>query len=265
MNKQIHHNLMYTIVNNLEKINAPIAVKGGLLVYASLLQYQSPIDRATMDIDMNWINNPPSMEKMRKTLEEAVKLSYPDFTVEIKREYGDHRSAGFQILNAQKQNVTHVDIDINKKTIPKSYNIDDLSFQGVPIEQVLCDKIKVISSPQILRRSKDLIDVYAIKTYIPYDKNELTKLLSETTINDFSTLKNEKEKIKQGYNKLRNINNKPDFETIYQDVRNFCLTITNEIREKRHLERSKQAENMFSHLTNSTTEKQSEQQKTPSL
>lgn len=245
MRENVNEEILYTIANNLEKVNAPIAIKGGLLLHASLSEHQSPINRKTMDIDANWINQPPNINDMQNILEQAVKLSYPDYTVTTHRPYGTQQSAGFHVLDEKGRILTHIDIDVQKETHPKNYTFTDKSFQGVEIEQVLCDKITVASSPKLFRRTKDLLDIYAITQSVPYDESKLTELLTKQKLGDFSILNTEKDKLEHGYNKLRDITNKPDFETVYQTTTEFCITIA---QKARRLQRTKLAENTFNNL-----------------
>lgn len=221
-------NTLYQIINNMQKLNIPIAVKGGLLLKASLQEHQSDIDRKTTDIDGNWLKRSPDMEQMRKSLEKAVKLSYPDYQVVTKRPYGEKQSAGFHIM---KNNITlaHIDIDVNKITPTKRYTINGITFQGIPMEQVLCDKIAVLSSPQLMRRTKDLLDVYAITQNIPYDRQTVIELLSARELGDFSVLHTQKENIRHAYGKLRDVINKPEFSVTYDFVTAYCRDIYEEL------------------------------------
>lgn len=219
-------NTLYQIISNMQKLNIPIAVKGGLLLKASLQEHQSDIDRKTTDIDGNWLKQTPDIEEMRKNLEKAVQMSYPDYQVITKRPYGEKQSAGFHIV---KNNITlaHIDIDVNKITPTKLYMINDIKFHGIPMEQVLCDKISVLSSPQLMRRTKDLLDVYAITQAIPYDKQTVIDLLSNRKLGDFSTLYTQKDNIEHAYEKLRGVTNKPEFQQVYESVTNYCKDINN--------------------------------------
>lgn len=188
MNKQVDLETLYQIIENLQIIKAPIAIKGGLLLHVSLQEHMSSISRMTRDIDGNWLHKQPNVHEMKEILEQAVHMSYPDYTVRIKRNYNDRQSAGFEILNHRQETVTKLDIDVNKPTIVTPYMINNASFQGVAIEQMLCDKISVLSSPRIMRRTKDLLDVYAITQTVPYNKELLIDLLSKRELGDFSSL-----------------------------------------------------------------------------
>ena len=133
MRENVNEEILYTIANNLEKVNAPIAIKGGLLLHASLSEHQSPINRKTMDIDANWINQPPNINDMQNILEQAVKLSYPDYTVTTHRPYGTQQSAGFHVIDEKGRIFTHIDIDVQKETHPKSAILKPTNIPKHPI------------------------------------------------------------------------------------------------------------------------------------
>lgn len=234
--------MLYTIIQNLQNIQAPIAIKGGLLLNASLQQHMSPISRKTRDIDGNWLQKQPNIEDMQQILEQAVQQSYPDYIVIIKRNYGDKQSAGFLVLDDNEEIITTFDIDVNKSTDTTSYQLNDITFQGIPIEQMLSDKISVISSPSIMRRTKDILDVYAITQNIPYDKEHLIQSLAHRNIGDFSTFHNNKNEIEHAYEKIRGVTNKPDFNTVYTAISNYCTNISKEIIRFKRIEKTKEFE-----------------------
>lgn len=237
--------MLYTIINNLQKVHAPIAIKGGLLLKASLQEHKSRIDRKTIDIDGNWLNKQPDMEDMRETIEQAVQMTYPTYNVYAKRNFDEKQSAGFYIVDEDEVLVTKMDIDVNKPTITAPYSINGIKFQGIPMEQVLCDKISVLSSPRMMRRTKDLLDVYAITKDVPYDKQTVIELLSRRDLGDFSTLQTRKEEISHAYDKLRDVTNKPDFNTVYDTVSTYCTDISKEVKNTRRQRRTNQTESQF--------------------
>lgn len=123
--------MLYQIIENLQKIQAPIAIKGGLLLRASLQEHGSDIDRKTVDIDANWLTQTPDISDMENVLRKAVQLSHPNYDVITKRPYGNHQSAGFYITDENGDAVTHIDIDVNKPTTPKTYTINNMTFTGI--------------------------------------------------------------------------------------------------------------------------------------
>lgn len=221
---------LYQITENLKKVEAPVAVKGGLLLQMILQENHSDIERGTIDIDASWLKESPDIMEMREVLKQAVQLSFPDYDVTIRRPYGEYQSAGFEIRNEAGKRITHLDIDVDKPTKTKQYTVGETTITGISVEEMLSDKISAISSPQIMRRTKDLLDVYAITKSVLYDRIDLLYRLSEKDLGDFSTLKSRKEDLRHGYEKLRGVTNKPDFETVYETVSEYCSDLVNNMR-----------------------------------
>ncbi|MDY3656192.1 MAG: hypothetical protein SOY50_01835 [Ruminococcus callidus] len=60
---------MYDILGRISSTDAPIVFKGGLITKLILAEKQfTSIDRATVDIDANWIGTAPSMEQLVQTI-----------------------------------------------------------------------------------------------------------------------------------------------------------------------------------------------------
>lgn len=230
MKSQMDIDVLYQVIRNLEVIQAPVAIKGGLLLRASLRKYRSDIERNTIDIDANWLSKSPDIFEMQSVLKQAVQLSFPDYDVTIRRHYGEAQSAGFEIRNENGEVITHMDIDVECPIEVKQYMIENEPFTGVVMEEMLSDKISVLSSPQIMRRTKDLLDVYAITKSIPYDRVKLLCRLSERDLGDFSTLRTRKEDLRHGYEKLRGVINKPDFDLVYETVSDYCSVLMTELQ-----------------------------------
>ncbi len=224
---------LYAIINSLTELNAPILIKGGNALGAALKESNSPIYRLTTDIDGNWTESNPNIFAMQEILEEAVQRVYPDYHVILKRDYGPRRSAGFTIVDPENTTVSRFDIDVNKPSNNETeYSIYGISFYGVPIEDMLADKITVLSSKNIFRRSKDLLDVYAITNYINYDKNTLIENLSNKQLGNFEELFHREQDLNHAYNKMTGVENKPCFEDVYNYVTVFCNKLKNDLQRQ---------------------------------
>lgn len=221
--------ILYRIIDSLHKADVPVSIKGGLALNAILNQYNADVDRKTIDIDADWLRRPPDMDEMRDLLEQAVQLSYPEYTVHMTRNFGERQSAGFNIIDNESRIVTKIDIDVGKTPDTSLYRIQGMTFRGASIENILADKITAISTPRVFRRTKDMLDIYAVNQYIGYDRQKLLNCLKDRTLGDFSTLKNNKDSAEHAYGKLRDITNKPDFDTVYKSDIQFCESILQEI------------------------------------
>lgn len=227
---KMHDNtkLLYQIIYNLQKLNAPIVIKGGLALKAALNKNHADIDRKTIDIDADWLQKPPDMNKMQKYLNKAAKMINPSYSACITRNFTDNQSAGLRILDEYNQPIIKADIDVNKTPNIEIYRMHGITFRGSAIEEMLADKITAVSTRNIFRRTKDILDIYAIDKYIAYDKNKLIKCLSKRNIGSFTEFTSNKDMIEHAYNKLRGIENKPEFNTVYQHVIQLCKNVTTE-------------------------------------
>ena len=85
--------LMYRIIGKISDINAPLVFKGALITKLILLENgYADIERATKDIDANWIGSPPPTEILVETINESLM----DFQGELYAEAEKcRRQAGF--------------------------------------------------------------------------------------------------------------------------------------------------------------------------
>ncbi|MCL2434498.1 MAG: hypothetical protein FWD16_08300, partial [Clostridia bacterium] len=68
-----HERLMYQILGRISESDAPIVFKGALITKLILSQNgYTALDRATRDIDANWIDAPPSMDYLTGVVQRAL-------------------------------------------------------------------------------------------------------------------------------------------------------------------------------------------------
>lgn len=163
MTKGTDMEILYQIIDSLHKMNVPVSIKGGLVLNAILNQYDANVNRKTIDIDADWLRRPPDINEMRNLLEQAIQLSYPDYTVHMTRNFGERQSAGFNILDNENRIVTKIDIDVGKTPDTSLYKIQGITFRGASIENILADKITAISTHRVFRRTKDILDIYTLE------------------------------------------------------------------------------------------------------
>ena len=70
---------------------------------------------------------------------------------------------------------------------------------------------------KIFRRTKDLIDVYALTHCVEVQTSEIIKIITNKHLdlggfNEFLTRRND---VEHAYNKLRGVENKPSFDEVY--------------------------------------------------
>lgn len=217
---------MYKLLGELASLNVPLVFKGGLVTELVLSESNySRVLRSTVDIDANWIGDPPSMEYLAEILNNALEKAKLPYTAEPFREYGEKRSAGFKILdNETNTKVFSMDIEIKSVQASRTYHIGSMSFQGILPTEILADKISAASTPAIYKhRAKDLVDIYALAHCISVTANDIRDICQSRgkEISDFDGFCNHYSELEYAYNMLKRIAEKPPFDEIYRYTKSF--------------------------------------------
>lgn len=220
--------LMYDILSKISNMDIPVVFKGALITRLILEEHgYHEIQRMTKDIDANWVGTPPSMSYLSNTIREALGELNKQFDVEESREYGQGRSAGLAIrdkLTGDK--VISMDIDIKSSSGARAYYYGEASIKGVLANDILADKICTMSSDAVFKhRAKDMIDVYALTHCVKVDVKQIFDTCSKTgrSIQSFESFFNRKVDVEHAYNKLKGIEGKPPFSTVYSYLSEFVI------------------------------------------
>lgn len=212
--------LLYRIMEELSKNGIPIVFKGAMILNL-LLHDNNPslVERGTRDIDGDWIGESPSMQQMETALRKAVKSVDTTLDVVINRVYGEKKSAGFRIIDENKEKVASIDLSVrhNDYTEPYISYINHVTIKGASISKMMADKLYATSGNGICRRVKDLIDIYVMSYVSEFHTIEIYDIWENTgrIPGDFSQLKSQVEDIEKAYAKMKGIINKPDFTVLY--------------------------------------------------
>lgn len=232
MNITAEEKIMYKVMKAIYDSGIPIDFKGSMVLKACLLEagYSEEI-RHTVDIDANWYSDiPPSDEQMTASLQKAITNSGIDLEVRNYRPYGEGRSAGFELIDKDTDEVLFsMDIDVNRPVPPtKIYEIAGFRFRGVAPTQMLADKIYVVSTNKIFRRIKDLVDIYYISKVFELNKSDIMLTLknSDRTLEAFKEFLNSKDDLEHAYSKFRFTGDvlKPPFCEVYRTVKSYIKT-----------------------------------------
>jgi len=215
--------LMYDVMGAIADGNVPVIYKGAMIT--KLILQENDFDdfaRETQDIDASWAGaNPPSMQQLTDMLNHA--LSRLGLSAVVKRNYGEKMSAGFKIVDVGGDVKLSIDIDMRAAVDSRTYQFGNVTFQGVTPDNVLSDKINVISSDRVFRRAKDLIDVYALAHCITVKAENIRRIWERENrvTEDFSAFKNRRDELRHSYEKLRRVSAKPEFDALYGYLANF--------------------------------------------
>lgn len=212
--------LMYQIISNISSTNAPIVFKGALITNLILQEnnYQK-IVRATKDIDANWVGNPPTIDILVDTINQSLGELSDQFVAIPTRESGDMKAAGVSIVERETSDeVISMDIDIKPVTGIKVYYNGNAIIKGVLPNEILVDKISACSTDVVYKwRTKDIVDVYALSHCVRIDIKEIFEISKQLNrkIGSFDAFYNKKSELQYSYEKLRGIEGKPNFDSIY--------------------------------------------------
>lgn len=213
--------ILYSIVEELSKDNLPIVFKGALAL-KELLYLNNPnikIERNTVDIDANWIEK-YDKNLIEKSLNKAIKRVNNKYTIQLVREPNEMRSMGFKVLDENKSVITKIDIDIKDNPFYVVCKIKDIDIKFSNLNRIMADKLLCISKEHVFRRVKDILDIYMIIIDNEIKYKEVMQVLDyeHRKLGDFSTMIDNKQKIKEAYDKLVGIKNKPDFDIVWNKV-----------------------------------------------
>ena len=169
--------LMYEILGQITTSDIPIVFKGGLITKLILNESGlSSVQRTTKDIDANWIGQPPSMDYLVDSLNNSFGDLQRCYKAVASRQYGEKQSAGISVIdkNTGRKFIT-MDIDIKPLIDSKTYYYEQTKIRGVLPNEILADKICVLSGEAIYKnRAKDVLDVFLLSKCVEVYSKELS-------------------------------------------------------------------------------------------
>lgn len=182
----------------------------------------SKVERATRDIDGDWVGELPTMKEIEKALQNAVNKVDSSLNVQVVRVFGERKSAGFKISNERGEKIASIDLSIRQNRFCKSYisYVNGVAIKGASLSKMLSDKIYAISSGNVCRRTKDVLDIYVMSFIMKIDADELHRIWKESgrVLGDFKEYKIRFSELEEAYGKMKGIKNKPDFIEVYNRV-----------------------------------------------
>lgn len=214
---------LYRIMEKMAGAGVPIVFKGAMVLNLAIRDNNpSKVERATRDIDGDWTGEFPTMETMEQALRNAVKKVDSSMEVQAARIFGEKRSAGFKIVNENGEKVAGVDLSVRQNRFCRPYisYVNGVSLNGASLSKMLSDKIYAISSGNVCRRTKDVLDIYVMSFIMKIDADELHRIWKESgrVLGDFKEYKIRFSELEEAYGKMKGIKNKPDFIEVYNRV-----------------------------------------------
>ena len=229
----VEEKLMYAVMKAIYSSGIPINFKGSMVLKACLLEAgYAEETRHTVDVDANWYPPiPPTEEQMVASLQKALQKGGIDLKVKMYRMYGERRSAGFELHDCATDEVLFtMDIDVNRSIPPtKIYEVEGIRFCGVTPVQMIADKLYVISTDNVFRRIKDLVDLYYISKVFEFDQSAIMGAMKDSgrNLGNFNGFLQRENDLKHSYDKFRFTGgvNKPTFEEVYRAVTRYIKEV----------------------------------------
>ena len=224
--------LMYQVMKAIHESGIPISFKGSMVMKACLMEAGYDANtRHTVDIDGNWYSETmPTSEQMEASIQGALDNGDIHLKVKLYRMYGEKRSAGFELKDPSTDEVVFtMDIDVNRPKVPtRIYEVEGIRFNGIILNQMIADKVSVISTDKVFRRIKDLVDLYYYSQVFGFNKDEITKLLNNSgrEMGDFNGFNNRIDELEHSYTKFRFSGDveKPEFKAYHFPTKNLPKT-----------------------------------------
>ena len=218
--------LMYKIIGKISEFDTPIVFKGALITRLILMENgYSALERQTKDIDANWTGEPPSMDELKDIVSRALTIFNGELYAEAIREYGEKKSAGIAVKETATGNIIiSMDISIKPVAGSKVYYYGEIGVRGVLVNEILADKIAVISSRMVFRRAKDILDVYALAHCVKVRTDDILNIYRKNparSVGAFDEFYNRTQDVEHAYESLEGIENKPSFDNVYSYLTEF--------------------------------------------
>lgn len=215
-----HEKLMYQVLGKISELDAPIVFKGALITKLILTENgYSGLERATRDIDANWIDQPPAMSKLVGIINQSLEAFGGKLHAEAIREYGEKKSAGVAVIEtATGDRIIAMDISMKPVTGSMVYHYGELGIRGVLVNEILADKLTVMSKRLIFRRVKDIVDVYALAHCVNVSTPDIYEIFRKDPkreVGAFDEFYNRRADLEHAYGKLAGIECKPSFDEVY--------------------------------------------------
>lgn len=121
MNVTAEERIMYSVMKAVYDSGIPISFKGSMVLKACLFEAGFLDEtRHTVDIDANWnTDTPPTAEQMVESLQRAINRGGMDYEVRLYRMYGEKRSAGFELVDRNTDEILFTMLMCDKVTHKK--------------------------------------------------------------------------------------------------------------------------------------------------
>lgn len=217
---------MYSFISELSKSQFPIVIKGALITKLILDEHNYvDVERRTQDIDINWVKTPPTMNELKNSIQSVLDSYNQNYIAVVKREYGDKRAAKIAVTDKTNgDEIFSMDIDMKPMLGSRTYYLGEAKIRGVLPNEVIADKIYILSTPLIYKhRAKDIVDTYNLSKCLEIETENVYHInqMRGRTFQNYDGFLNHKLELQHAYERLREIDGKPDFKELYNHLHKF--------------------------------------------
>ena len=218
--------LMYQVMGNISISDVPIVFKGAMVTKLILAESgYGALERQTKDIDANWIDSPPAMDDLVGAINRSLGDMRSEFYAVAFREYEEKKSAGISIC-AKDTGSEIILMDISMKPVhgSRAYQYGEISVKGVLANEILSDKLTVLSKKLIFRRAKDIVDVYALAHCVKVHTTEILDMFRkhpDREVGAFDEFYNRRKDVAHAYDRLKGVERKPPFDEVHSYLSKF--------------------------------------------
>lgn len=220
--------VMYRVMAYMALNDYPIVFKGAM-VLKLITDPSLGTARGTKDIDADWVDGSTTNGILLHQVRKAVTVvGGSALSVDQTREFAEGRSAQFTVyLYDDPTPYFSFDIAVRDNQYHTMYNmINDIKIRGNSIDRIFADKVEAISKRKVLRRAKDVYDMFLLSYTSGFRTRSILHILEahDLELGDFSDFRTNIEGprgLRHAYNQMRSVDNKPDFDVMYARVMTF--------------------------------------------
>lgn len=222
------------VLQTLSELDIEVTVIESMLLNFARDKGKMPFGRKTQDVDCDIAINASNTEELCSILTNKFKNAGYDYYIKVGRrpKSSEFLSVGISIFvdRLDSTQVAKMDITVmhNKYRVPypTCYNF---VVYGQSLAKVFADKVYVCSSLTVVRRPKDVYDLYLLSEETGWSIIETTRILQETEqkLQNFETFLYNIEGMKASYAGFNGDSKKRPFKSIYGLVKKLLQPFIN--------------------------------------
>jgi predicted nucleotidyltransferase component of viral defense system len=223
------------VVKVLFASGGPFILLGGvaLKLYLDNICYQDVV-RFTVDIDVNITDASLTSFSLLEIINRCLLNIDNRLIAKIRHAKPDGRAVEVVVYNDYSKHIfLRLDISYSPVLTLTEYILDNCAIKAVMPIEILADKLTVLSTRSIMRRSKDLIDIFVLSNCLQLNFSEILYFITNKNINmgRFDEFLSNYETLEEHYCQLHNVVGKPDFQVMYDRIGKFISPFFSDVSD----------------------------------